>query len=313
MKNYLKILKRLVQQVNDIHNKASEVKVGYDLKDPKVITGRLFSAFNRHRPISSLQEAEFQVFSQWGDDGIIQYLIHTVDIPNKTFVEFGVENYTESNTRFLVINDNWCGLVMDGSEQNVQYIRTDPVAWAHELHAWPAFITIQNINDLLKKFLDVGYSPEIGILSVDIDGNDYWIWKEIDVIRPVIVISEYNSLWGPEQPWTIPYESDFYRESEGNSILHYGSSLRSLCDLAEEKGYYFVGCNSAGNNAYFVRKDKIGPLKPLTASEGYVLSKFRELWAGERGRISGKDRLKTTAGRKVYNTRTRQIEIIPDA
>ena len=313
MKKYINIARRLSNQVNSLYHKMSVEPVVYDLKNPKVLTGRLFATFNNQRSIVNLQDAEFQVFSQWGDDGIIQYLVNKIDISHKTFIEFGVENYTESNTRFLLINNNWSGLVMDGAEENIKYIKDDPISWAHELHAWPAFITKENINSLLTRFLELGYSKDVGILSIDIDGNDYWIWKEIDTINPIIVISEYNSLWGPENPWTVPYEADFYRRSEGNSILHYGASLRSLCDLAEEKGYYLVGCNSAGNNAYFVRKDKIGTLQPLTPSDAYVLSKFRELWQEENGPVSGRDRLKSTSGRKIYNTRSQQIETIPDA
>jgi len=310
MRNYLNIAKRFVNQVNAIYNKTMADPIEYDLKNPKVLTGRLFAKFNSERIIDNLHDAEFQVFSQWGDDGIIQYLIDKIDIPHKTFIEFGVENYTESNTRFLLINNNWSGLVMDGSEENVNYIKRDPISWAHELHAWAVFITKENINQTLTRFLNIGYDKEVGILSVDIDGNDYWIWKEIDVINPVIVIAEYNSIWGPDNPWTIPYEADFYRKSDGNSILHYGASLLSLCDLAEEKGYFFIGCNSSGNNSYFVRKDKIGELKPLKPDEGYVLSRFRELRLSDDAIVSGKDRLNNTKGRKVFNTRRQQVETI---
>jgi hypothetical protein len=310
MKNYLNVVRRFTNQVNALYNKFIVDRVAYDLKNPKVISGRLFSEFNNQRAINTLQDAEFQVFSQWGDDGIIQYLIRKIDTPNKTFIEFGVENYTESNTRFLLINNNWSGLVLDGSEANVEYIKKDPISWAHEIHSWAAFITRENINSLLKKFLDLGYDKEIGMLSVDIDGNDYWVWREINEISPIIVVVEYNSLWGHNNPWTVPYTPDFYRLSEGNSILHYGASLLSLCDLADEKGYFFVGCNSAGNNAYFIRKDKIAGLKPLTAEEGIVTSKFREAKMPDGNMLSGKDRLKSLKGRKVYNTRTRQIETI---
>jgi hypothetical protein len=310
MKNYLSVLKRFSNQVNALYNKLVPEQVVYDLKNPKVLTGRLFAELNNQRTIADLQEAEFQVFSQWGDDGIIQYLIRKIDIPNKTFIEFGVENYTEANTRFLVINNNWSGLVLDGSEANVEYIKKDPISWAHEIHSWAAFITRENINSLLRKFLDLGFEKEVGILSVDIDGNDYWVWKEINEVNPVIVIAEYNSVWGHDNAWAVPYTPDFYRMSEGNSILHYGASLLSLCDLADEKGYFFVGCNSAGNNAYFIRKDKITDLKPLTAERGYVVSKFREAKMPDGTMISGKDRLKSLIGRKVYNTRTQQIETL---
>src|SRR5687768_12224968 len=89
-----------------------------DLKSPKVNLGQIQTALNNQKQsIKNLDEVEFQVFSQWGDDGIIQYLVNKLDIPNKTFIEFGVEDYKESNTRFLLISNNWSGYVIDGSAE----------------------------------------------------------------------------------------------------------------------------------------------------------------------------------------------------
>src|SRR5688572_5152319 len=157
-----------------------------DMKSPKVNLGQIQSYLNNQRPsINSLHDVEFQVFSQWGDDGIIQYLINKIEITNKIFVEFGVENYRESNTRFLLINNNWSGLVIDGSKDNIDYIKKDTVTWAYDLHSKCSFITKENINQIISGFLEKGYEKEIGILSIDIDGNDYWIWKEISVVNPV--------------------------------------------------------------------------------------------------------------------------------
>jgi hypothetical protein len=310
MIKYIRSVRRAIHQINHLSLKSVEEPVEFDWKNPKFLLGKLLAGMNRKEEFGNIRDAEFGVFSQWGDDGIIQYLVDRIDIKNKTFIEFGVENYKESNTRFLLMNNNWSGLVMDGSEENMKYVALDPVCWAHELQAWPVFITRENINSMLQRFLDLGFDKEIGILSVDIDGNDFWIWKEINVVNPAIVISEYNSLWGPEKPWTIPYQPDFYRLDPGNSMIHYGASLLSLCDLAEEKGYFFIGCNSAGNNAYFVRKDKIGPFKPLSAKEGFVLAKFRELPPENGVRPFGNDRMEHLKGRQVYNTRTNQIEVI---
>jgi hypothetical protein len=103
------------------------------------------------KSVACLREAEFKVFSQFGDDGILQYLIHRfVPLPD-SFVEFGVENYRESNTRFLLLNDNWRGLVIDSSEQSIAYIRQDDIYWRHTLIARSAFVTRDNINDLLRE------------------------------------------------------------------------------------------------------------------------------------------------------------------
>ncbi len=224
-------------------------------------------------PLASVGDAEFKVFSQFGDDGIIQYLIHVVPDLAPAFVEFGVQDYSESNTRFLLVNDNWRGLVMDASEGDIAAVRGREDFWRYDLTAVSAFIDRDNINDLIR---DAGFEGELGLLSVDIDGNDYWVWETIDVVDPTIVVAEYNSVFGGERAVTIPYDPAFERTKAHHSNLYWGASLAALCALAERKGYAFVGSNQAGNNAYFVKRDRFGPLKALTPAEGYVESHYRE-------------------------------------
>ncbi len=240
---------------------------------------------------ANLFDAEFKVSSQFGEDGIIQYIINKVHIRNKIFVEFGVENYLESNTRFLLRNNNWKGLVIDGSDANIQYIKTDEIYWKHDLTAVSEFITKENINSIILK---AGISGEIGLLSVDIDGNDYWVWEAIDCITPQIVICEYNSVFGCDHSITIPYNPKFRRIEAHHSGLYAGASLRALCELSERKGYVFIGSNSVGNNAFFIRKDIANTFNILTAKEGYVESKLRDSRDknGKFTYLSGVDRLK---------------------
>lgn len=223
--------------------------------------------------LPKLADAELRVFSQFGDDGILQYLIRLLDVQTTSFVEFGVENYTEANTRFLLINNNWRGLILDANEGYMDSVRRDSIYWRHDLTAVAAFIDRDNINGLIG---DNGFRGDLGILSIDIDGNDYWVWERINVVQPTIVIAEYNSVFGGNRAVTIPYDPSFYRTSAHYSNLFWGCSLKALCVLAARKGYAFVGCNSAGNNAYFVRQDRLGPLRSLTAEQGYVESRFRE-------------------------------------
>jgi len=223
--------------------------------------------------VPSLSEVELRVYSQWGEDGIIQYIINNIDIPNKIFVEFGVENYEEANTRFLLVNDNWSGLIIDGSEKNINFIKKDPIYAKNDLLAIHSFITKNNINQIIKENIDL---EDIGLLSIDIDGNDYWIWNAIEVINPRIVICEYNSVFEADKRITVPYKEDFFRSSEHFSNLYFGASLKALCTLAEEKGYDFIGSNSSGVNAFFIRKDLSAPFKKYNSSSGYIESKHRE-------------------------------------
>jgi len=286
-------------------------KINYENQKSLVLNGKLLSELNSKKNISTLDEVEFQVFSQRGEDGIIQYLINHIDIPNKIFVEFGVETYTESNTRFLLINNNWSGLVIDGSKNNINFIKKDYIYWKYDITAVESFITKENINKIISEYTKVS---DIGILSVDIDGNDYWIWKEIDCIKPRIVICEYNSAFGNDKKVTVPYKADFVRRKEHYSDLYFGASLAAFCELAEEKGYDFIGTTRAGVNAYFVRKDLSSPFKKFTSLEGYNESDNRDS-RDEKGNLTfvrHAQRLNLIKEKLVYDLEIKQDISIKD-
>jgi len=256
--------------------------------------------------ILDLHQAEFKVFSQFGDDGIIQYLVHRLQPLPDTFVEFGVANYRESNTRFLLLNNNWRGLVLDGNENSINYIQQDEIYWRHTLTARRAFITRDNINELLH---EAGFAGEIGLLSIDIDGNDYWVWEKIAIVDPVIVIVEYNSVFGPNLAVTIPYEPQFARHQAHHSGQFWGASLHALKLLADRKGYSLVGCNSAGNNAYFVRNDKVADLPVLSVQEVFVEARFRDS-RDEKGKLTyltGAERFHAIAELEVYDLQQNKV------
>ena len=253
--------------------------------------------------VNNFAEVEFKVFSQFGEDGIIQYLINNIPIKNKIFIEFGVENYKESNTRFLLLNNNWKGLLIESDEKSINYIKNDDIYWKYDIKVICEFITKENINSI---FSINGFEGDIGLLSIDIDGNDYWIWESIEVINPRIVICEYNSVFGCKDAVTIPYEPNFNRTKVHFSNLYFGASLPALCYLANKKGYIFIGCNNAGNNAFCIRKDFANFFKKVTITEGYVMSNIRES-RNEEGKltyISGDDRKEMIKDLEVYNVKT---------
>ncbi len=278
-----------------------------DVETMMIQNGRIWAAHLPKEEVLPIQEAEFKVFSQGGDDGIIQYLIAYLDIKKTTFVEFGVEDYTESNTRFLLMNNNWTGLIMDGTEENIRKIKSSPFYWKHDLIAKHAFITSENVNTLIE---EENFTGEIGLLHIDIDGNDYWIMKAIKIIKPIIIIIEYNSVFGKDRSITVPYRKDFNRSKAHFSNLYFGASISALYELIIGKGYIFIGCNSLGNNAYFVKKINSKNLKPLNVEEGFVLSKFRES-RNELGGLNflrGSQRFDQIKGFPVLNTQTGKIE-----
>ncbi len=277
----------------------------------KINIGSLHSELiSQKRAYDKLSDLEFRVFSQFGDDGIIQYLIKKIDIPIKSFIEFGVEDYFESNTRFLLQNNNWSGFVMDGSTEHISKLRSSYFFWRHDLEAKSIFITKENIVGLLEPYVKKWGS--VGILHIDLDGNDYWIWRELN-FRPVILIMEYNSTFGSERSITVPYDSSFNRTDAHFSNLYWGSSLKALYDLSLSRGYKFIGCNSAGNNAYFILEEYINnSLKPVSLSEGFVASKFRESRneLGDLTYLNNIDRIEEIRGLTVVNTETMTEEKI---
>jgi hypothetical protein len=279
------------------------------LDNARILPGTILARQNQDgREFDPISNAGFKVFSQFGEDGIIQYLIDKVPCP-KTFIEFGVENYAEANTRFLLIKDNWRGLVIDPDPANIEYIRRDEIFWKHSLTAIQEFVTPHNVNGLFEAS---GFSGDIGLLSVDIDGNDYHVWDAINVVTPAIVITEYNSVFGPDHAITIPYQDNFDRRKAHYSHLYFGASLKALNLVAERKDYALVGCTKEGLNAFFVRRDLLGTLRPLTVKEAYVECTFRES-RDETGRLdylSGAARLHRIADMPVVNLETGETQSI---
>lgn len=274
------------------------------------LTGQSFASsidINKHKRI---REYGFKVYSQWDEDGIIQYLIKKIPIENKVFVEFGVENYEEANTRFLLKKDDWKGLVIDGNKRNIDFIKTDQIYWQHNFTAVHSFITKENINKIISQNVA---TEDIGILSVDIDGNDYWIWKEITCVRPRIVIAEFNNLFGKDLAVTVPYKSDFIRSREHSSNIYFGCSLMALIQLAKEKGYFFVGCNSKCMNAFFVRNDLREFIEEKTIEEEFETTTIRESKSAE-GKLTflsdRKEQYKMLQDKMLYNIESGKLNSI---
>lgn len=243
------------------------------LEKTMMLQAKILTELYSKKDSKNIQDYEFKVYSQNGEDGIIQFLINNINIKNKIFIEFGVENYSESNTKYLLLNNNWTGLILDGNKNLTNDIRKEEFGWKCDLKTISAFITKDNINDLISSS---GISGEIGLLSLDIDGNDYWVFDAINCVNPQILIMEYNNIFGATAKVTIPYEEDFQRTKAHYSNLYWGASISALTDIANSKGYDLVGSNSFGNNIFFVRHDCNSLGINLTAKQAYVPSKYKE-------------------------------------
>jgi len=258
---------------------------------------------------SNINDYEFKIFSQYGDDGIIQYLIKHLIIINQTFIEFGVEDFSESNSRFLMMNNNWSGFIMDGSAEHMNNLKKQHWYWKYNLKHKVAFIDQDNINTLLS---DTGFN-DVGLFHIDLDGNDYFILKALDFskLNPAILILEYNSVFGNERAISVPYDKNFIRTNAHYSNLFFGASLPALHHVATEKGYALIGCALNGHNAYYVRRDLLNEkIQEKSIADSYVESNFREsrdeLY--NLSYLSGGERLKEIKGLTVYNVITQELE-----
>ena len=195
-----------------------------------------------------------KIYSQNNEDGIILYIFKHIGIKTKKFVEIGVENGTECNTTNLLKNFNWKGIQIEGSKKlyNDAKIQLKKILKkkVNNLKLLNIFVTKKNINQILKKYS----GKEIDLLSIDIDGNDFWIWKTINCVKPRLVVIEYNSFFGPTLSYTIPYNHKFIWNYE-KKRSYYGASLKALEKLGRKKEYTLVGVDGNGVNAFFVRND----------------------------------------------------------
>ena len=228
--------------------------------------GDLFKTYYNNIAASDLSQkiairnAEFKVFSKHGLDGILLYIFSKVGVTNRTFAEMGVEAGRECNTANLSINFGWQGMIIDGNKELIESAKI--YYQGKKVKPVYCFVTAENINQLL---IDNDIHGEIDLFSMDVDGNDYWIWKAINVIRPRVVVAEYNAAFGLK-PITIKYNPDFHYQRDS----YFGASLAALAKLAKEKGYILVGCDRHGHDAFFARKDVAeGKFIELSAQEAF--------------------------------------------
>ncbi len=261
--------------------------------------------------IENLSEVEFQVYSQWGEDGIIDWLINKFPKIPKNFLEIGTEDYKESNTRFLLTNKNWDGFLIEGDKTAVKKIKSQRVYWKHNLKIKNKYVNKENINTVIK---NLNVPKKLGLLSLDIDGIDYWVLKELFQIDPTIIICEYNSLFGVKNSITVPYKKNFNRSKEHYSYLYYGASIQAFINILKQKKYHFLGTNSAGNNAFFIKNQLATKAKKIISNNKIFISKFRESRSKKNklNHLDKKNSLKLIQNKLVFDLNGNKIKKISD-
>lgn len=199
------------------------------------------------RKFASLHGFEESLYSQNGEDGIIRELLFRVGFANRYFVEFGAGDGAENNTSLLASHYGWSGLYIEGDAGLITRLRR-MYSDKERVKVVQAMITRENICDLLRE-QDV--PGEFDILSIDIDGNDYWVWNALSQYRPRIVVIEYNASFVPPRRWVMAYDPNH----RWDGTNYYGASLESYAELGKKMGYDLVCTDSRGVNAFFVRSD----------------------------------------------------------
>ena len=228
----------------------------------------------KYNQISNIREAELKIFSQFGEDGIIDYLLYKLKLNSKIkFIEIGTGDYEEANTRFLCESRICSGLLID-KIKDLKFVQKRDFFWKNDLYFCQKTITPSNISSVINSY---GFKNDCNLLSIDIDGNDFWVLKNIELSHVDIVVAEYNPLFGSNLSLTVPQDDNFDRNRFKK--IFYGASLTAIIELMESKGFMFVGANSACNNAFFINKNKKEFFLNLKVEElkEYTKFTFREI------------------------------------
>jgi hypothetical protein len=232
-----------------------------------------------------LTASRFRLLSQNQEDGILWALFKQIGVTTKRFVELG-SGASGGNAAMLAGEFGWTGLLVEGDGGKIEYAgRRFPRTTA--VCAW---ITPESVNQLLEQH---GYAGEVDLLSVDIDGNDYWVWQAITVCSARVVMLEYNSMFGPERAVTVPYDPKFSRKD--HRFCYYGASLGAMTRLSTAKGYRLVAVEPTGVNAFFLRDDVAPEIPACDPAQVYrIPDKYNQLirekqldvfqWAKDSGR-----------------------------
>ena len=229
--------------------------------------------------LPGMRDVGFRKYSQFEEDGILLYIFSLISPINRTCVEICAGSGRECNTANLIINHGWWGHLFDGNEKNVKAGKTffsqNKDTSLHPPRFSKAWITAENVNDQIAQS---GATGPIDLLSLDIDGMDYWVWKAITVIEPQVVVCETHNPIPPDKALTVPYDPGFVFESED----YRGASLAAMCKLGREKGYRLVGTHRFGFNAFFIKNGVGEDLFPKVDVASCVQDPYSEVARRER-------------------------------
>jgi hypothetical protein len=219
-----------------------------------------YSDCAKMKEVPSVSETGFRVFSQFEEDGKLLFIFSVIGMTNKTFVEFGSDDGVNSNSANLFFHHQWTGLFMDGNPRAVERGKRFFTRIPHPHNPPPQFVCTKINKENINKILyEANVTGEIGLLSIDIDGNDYWVWDAIEVIKPQVVIIETHNEFGFHDI-IVPYDPEYVYP--GKHPVYHGASPVAMTKLGNRKGYRLVGANELGYNFIFVKNGLADDLIP---------------------------------------------------
>lgn len=225
-----------------------------------------YQTMRANKQLPPLKDTGYKVFSQFEEDGLLLFIFSIIGEGNKTFIEIGANDGINSNCSNLAVHFGWSGLFFEGDatliKRGRRFYATTPTPYHPKPTFVQAIIKRENINELI---IANGLSGEISLLSIDIDGNDYWVWDAITAVQPAVVIIETNTEFGNENRLVAYDENYMY---PGKHPIYHGASVIAMNKLATEKGYRLIGANDLGMNQIYIRKDlaiqELPTIDPLT-------------------------------------------------
>lgn len=218
--------------------------------------------------LPSISETGYRVFSQFEEDGKLLFIFSIIGMDNKVFIEIGSDDGINSNSANLYFNFGWRGLFIDGNSNSIKrgrkFFDKYPHPWFYKPEFKCAKVTRENVNELIE---ESKFKGEVGLLSIDIDGNDYWIWDAINIISPKVVIIETHREFGLKNI-VVPYDPDYF--FPGKHPVYHGASPVAMNNLAIKKGYRLVGANDLGFNFIFVKNGLADEILPEVTVESIL-------------------------------------------
>ena len=254
--SYVNLKTKISKRIREFLRRALTVEPVNQKINIGLLTSHAMSA--RKHSMKDLWDAEFRVFSQFGEDGIVDLLLDELQISKPRIMEIGAGDFSECNSRFALHKRNCSAYLVDMREDLQRGLQESEIRWKASVAVEIAKIDEKNIKDIESRA--IRFLKYIDVISLDIDGIDFWIAQHINWNGIKIAIVEYNPVFGAKLSVSIPKDTFSSRFEHHYSGLVYGASLLAWIEFFASKDMRFVGTNRAGNNAFFVPSSLAGNL-----------------------------------------------------